>query len=70
MIGKLLAWKEGRSRKHEMDIFDIMVFHYSKEDSGLEESRIDEYARRLGDDTNRLWQDIKADANMEADKDK
>ena len=69
VIGKLLAWKEGRSRKHETDIFDIMVFHYSKEDSDLKESQIDEYARRLGNDTNRLWQDIKRDAKNEVNKD-
>jgi hypothetical protein len=69
VIGKLLAWKEGRSRKHETDIFDMMVFHYSKKDSRLEESRIDDYARSLGDETNQLWQDIKADAKNGADKD-
>lgn len=68
VIGKLLAWKEGRSRKHETDIFDIMVFHYAKTDSELRESQIDEYARRLGEDTHRLWQDIKADAKEETRK--
>ena len=70
VIGKLLAWKEGRSRKHETDIFDIMVFHYSKKDSDLMKSQIDEYARKLGEDTNHLWQDIKSDAKREAGKDK
>jgi len=70
VIGKLLAWQEGRSRKHETDIFDIMVFHYSKQDSDLDEAQIDEYAQRLAEDTNRLWQDIKAEAKSEAAKDK
>ncbi len=68
VIGKLLAWKEGRSRKHETDIFDIMVFHYSKNDSDLIESQIDNYARKLGEDVNNLWQDIKSDAKKEAGK--
>ena len=70
VIGKLLAWKEGRSRKHETDILDIMVVHYSKSTSDLREDKIDEYARRLGEDTNRLWQDIKADAKKEAEENK
>jgi len=68
VIGKLLAWKEGRSRKHETDIFDIMVFHYSKNDSDLNEIQIDEYARRLGEDVHHLWMDIKADAKKEVGK--
>jgi hypothetical protein len=69
VIGKLLAWKEGRSRKHETDIFDMMVFHYSKIDSDLGESQIDESAKFLGEDVNLLWQDIKRDAQAEVDKD-
>jgi hypothetical protein len=69
VIGKLLAWKEGRSRKHETDIFDILVFHYSKKESDLREFLIDEYAKNLGEDTLNLWQDIKAEAKKEASKD-
>lgn len=68
IIGKLLAWKEGRSRKHETDIFDIMVFHYSKSDSDLKESQINEFSRRSGEDVHRLWMDIKSDARKEANK--
>ena len=45
-----------------------MVFHYSKKDSDLKESQIDERAQKLGEDTNRLWQDIKSDAQKEAGK--
>jgi hypothetical protein len=70
VIGKLMAWKEGRSRKHETDIFDIMVFHYSKPDSDLRELQIDESARKLGEDVNQLWQAIKSDAKKEARKDR
>jgi hypothetical protein len=67
IIGKLMAWTEGRSRKHETDIFDIMVFHYLKNQS-LDESEIEQRAKRLGEDTFRLWQDIVADAKKEAGK--
>jgi hypothetical protein len=27
IVGKLMAWVEGRSRKHETDIYEVMVFH-------------------------------------------
>ncbi len=27
IVGKLMAWDEGRSRKHETDIYEMMVFH-------------------------------------------
>lgn len=67
IIGKLMAWTEGRSRKHETDIFDIMVFHYLKNQS-LNESEIEQRAKGLGEDTSQLWQDIKTDAKKEAGK--
>ena len=28
IYGKFLAWDEGRSRKHEADIYDMLVFQY------------------------------------------
>jgi len=28
IVGKLMAWDKGRSRKHETDIYEMMVFHY------------------------------------------
>ena len=28
IVGKLMAWAEGRSRKHETDIYEMMVFLY------------------------------------------
>jgi hypothetical protein len=28
IFGKLLAWDEGHSRKHETDIYDMLVFQY------------------------------------------
>ena len=27
IIGKLMAWAEGQSRRHETDIYEMMVFH-------------------------------------------
>ncbi|NOH02930.1 MAG: hypothetical protein HND47_13700 [Chloroflexi bacterium] len=66
VMGKLLAWREGRSRKHETDIFDIMVFHYSKDDKDFLEDQIDLFARNLGSDVWDLWNEIKLDAKKEA----
>lgn len=35
IYGKLLAWDEGRSRKHETDIYDMLVFRYLEADPTL-----------------------------------
>ncbi|HSN76094.1 MAG TPA: hypothetical protein VL334_13540, partial [Anaerolineae bacterium] len=35
IFGKLLAWDEGRSRKHRSDIYDMLVFHYLAADPAL-----------------------------------
>jgi len=52
IIGKLLAWSEGRSRKHETDIFDMMVQHYLDLDpevsQSFDETNIDRQARKMG----------------------
>ncbi len=65
--GKLLAWKEGRSRKHETDIFEMMAFHYLNEsgDSRLEKD-VDKMAENLGEETNQFWQKIKTDAKRDS----
>lgn len=65
--GKLLAWKEGRSRKHETDIFEMMAYHFLNEsgDSSLNEKLIDAIAATLGEETNQFWQKIKSDAKKD-----
>lgn len=64
--GKLLAWKEGRSRKHENDIFEMMVFHYLNDSEDDLEKDIDEMAKPLGEETNQFWQKIKSDAKRDS----
>jgi len=68
--GKLLAWKDGRSHKHETDIFEMMVHHFlgELENGGLDEKLIDEIAQSLGEETNQFWQKIKSDAKKDANK--
>jgi hypothetical protein len=72
IFGKLLAWKEGRSRKHETDIFEIMLHHYIESKNGnmeLNEDEVDQLAERLGKETNDFWKKIKSNAKKEADED-
>lgn len=59
--GKLMAWTEGRSRKHETDIFDMLLHHYLRKETILNISIIDGYAKKMGEDTFQLWEDIKSD---------
>lgn len=70
IYGKFLAWDEGRSRKHESDIYDMLVFHYLQADSTLavtfDEAYLDAQARVLGPDVVELWGSIKLAAQTEA----
>ena len=70
IYGKFLAWDEGRSRKHETDIYDILVFQYLEADPTLadtfDEAYLDAQAQALGADVAELWQSIKQAAQDEA----
>ena len=72
VYGKFLAWNEGRSRKHESDIYDMLVFRYLEADPGLADtfdgSYLDTQARALGSEVEALWQSIKRAASDEADR--
>jgi hypothetical protein len=68
ILGKLMAWAEGRSRKHETDIYEIMVFHYLGEDPeqsvAFDEAYIDAQAGTLGAEVADLWESIKGAAGQ------
>lgn len=70
IIGKLLAWTEGRSRKHETDIYDMMVYQYLDLDpevsKSFDETNIDRQAEKMGSDTLYLWETIKNAAQEES----
>jgi hypothetical protein len=70
IYGKFLAWDEGRSRKHETDIYDMLVFQYLEADPMLadtfDEAYLDVQAQALGPDVAELWQSIKHAAQDEA----
>jgi len=70
IVGKLMAWDEGRSRKHETDVYEMMVFHYLGADPTLsakfDEAYVDAQARTLSEDVVDLWTAIKKAARREA----
>jgi len=68
IIGKLMAWAEGRSRKHETDIYDMMVFQYLGADTAysFDDRIIDQQAARLGTEVAHLWLAIKEAAKKES----
>ena len=69
IVGKLMAWAEGGSRKHETDIYEMMVFHYlsldEQQSSGFEEDYITQQSAHLGEPTLHLWQTIQKSAQAE-----
>ncbi|TEU19305.1 MAG: hypothetical protein E3J21_04140 [Anaerolineales bacterium] len=72
IVGKLMAWAEGRSRRHETDIYEMMVFHYlgtdPKQSAAFDETYVDAQARTLGVDVVELWEAVKDAAGREADR--
>ncbi len=71
IVGKLMAWAEGRSRKHESDIHEMMSLHYLGFDptvsAGFDEAYIDAQALAMGADVAEFWQSLKNAARREAE---
>jgi hypothetical protein len=56
IIGKLAAWTEGGSRKHELDILQILIYEGLNTSTGdLPLAEIAHEATRLGEGTSQLW---------------
>jgi hypothetical protein len=69
IIGKLIAWNEGRSNKHPEDIFAILFFclrGFSNHKVDIEE--IADQAARLGPETLDMWLKTLARARKEIEK--
>jgi len=68
IIGKLMAWDEGRSYKHESDIGDILAAMRSGEGPKLaavfDVARIDHAAAHLSADALALWERLKRSAGL------
>lgn len=69
IIGKLAAWTEGGSRKHESDILQILIYQALENlDQPLEYQAIAVQAASLGDATLRLWNTLARKAAEETAK--
>lgn len=70
IVGKLVAWREGGSRRHETDIYEMLVFHFlatgAPEGPTFNEAFVDEQAGLLGEKVAQFWQTVKAAARAEA----
>ena len=66
IVGKLMAWAEGRSSKHQSDIYEMLVFHYLDADPTLSDDLDEAYvlaqAQSLGDDVANFWLALRAAA--------
>jgi hypothetical protein len=66
IIGKLTAWKEGRSDKHPKDIRAMLVFDLSgSSDLAIDYEMVTQEARRLGKETLDMWNQVLAKAKDE-----
>lgn len=70
IIGKLRAWREGRSRKHETDIYEMLVFHDLGLDPelGIDEQAVGKAAMSLGADVQEFWRSVRETARREAER--
>ena len=70
IIGKFMAWQEGRSERHPADIYEMMVFHYLGGDAELDfdANYVTKRAKEIGDEAADLWQLINNAAQEEASK--
>jgi hypothetical protein len=66
IIGKLIAWNEGRSDKHPKDIRAMLVFDLSgSSDLAIDYETIAQEAKRLGKETLDMWNEVFAKAKEE-----
>lgn len=72
IVGKLMAWQEGRSTKHEIDIYGMMLAHYMRvllhTDVSFDEGYVTAQAKRLGEDVIEFWTAINDAARAEIER--
>lgn len=63
IIGKLMAWNEGRSFKHEVDIRDMLIGIQLGDEPDIKNTfdldYIDDWAKELGSEVKQLWENLK-----------
>ena len=69
IIGKLMAWRESGSFKHESDIRDILISVRLGEDQEISEQfdflYVDNWTQKLGQNVEQLWQQLKELAQVD-----
>jgi hypothetical protein len=71
IVGKLMAWAEGRSQQQAVDIFEMMLFYYLgglEDDMIFDEAYVSQRAAQLDEETLELWQLINESAREEASR--
>jgi hypothetical protein len=72
IVGKLMAWREGGSAKHETDIRDMLIAVRLGEDAEISAmfdfAYVDEWAQSLGENVEQIWQHLKAITQAEVDE--
>lgn len=68
ILGKLMAWMEGRSERHPADIYEMMVFHYlgGEADLPFDSHYVSEGAKEISREAADLWDLINQTAKEEA----
>lgn len=70
IVGKLMAWAEGHSHKHETDIHEMMVYQYlgidPEQSTAFDSSYVEAEARKMGAEVAELWEAIEASAREAA----
>lgn len=70
IVGKLMAWNEGRSFKHEADIRDILTAIKLGDDPELsalfDSAYITHWASQLGNDVEQFWQNLQQLVNFDS----
>jgi hypothetical protein len=59
IVGKLMAWQEGRSERHTADIFEMLIFYYLSEheaETAFDETYVGSRAGELGEEVAALWE--------------
>jgi hypothetical protein len=72
IVGKLMAWNEGRSSKHEHDISAMLFFLYMASDPALvpyfDDRYINKKAKTISQDAFDFWRTLKRKAKARIKK--
>ena len=68
IVGKLMAWDEGRSERHRTDIYEMMVFYYlgGLPDLAFDAGYVQQRAETISQEAVDLWQLINEAAQEQA----